>query len=406
MMTLSRQQLNPTDSEVVLLQAVIAGQAINPYSPMQPGVREIVNALQSVHPQDRAAMLKTHWPLTYERVQYTPAPPPRAPEPRLELVQPRQREHLILADALKELPTPQYALDTYPIYLKSLNALVGPSGAGKSFVAVDIAGRMATAGARVVYIAGEGLFGYSSRWEVWKAHQGLQECPNLVFWDSPVNFIADDEFGAFLGAIASMQPALVIVDTVARCMAGADENSTRDMGLFIASCDRITHHLGAGVLAVHHTGKDGKMRGSSALFGACDSVLFLSRTEQQITVFNTHEQGGKNKYSEEASPQTLQLTPKSVQRGEKRFESAVLLATQQIALNPVEDRLTTNQRLILEAIEAYDNGLKASQIMEATLLSSSSVYKTLKALQKYGWVTSANDTHQITESGLEKLCNR
>lgn len=406
MMTLSRQQLNPTDSEVALLQAVIKGQAINPYSPMQPGIREIVSTLQSVHPSDRGAMLRTHWPLVSERVQYTPAPPPPAPEPRIEVVQTRQRDHLILADALKELPTPEYALETYPIYLKSLNALVGPSGAGKSFVAVDIAGRMATAGAKVVYIAGEGLFGYSARWEVWKAHQSLQECPNLIFWDSPVNFVGEDEFSAFLGAIGSIRPALVIVDTVARCMAGADENSTRDMGMFIASCDRITHHIGAGVLAVHHTGKDGKMRGSSALFGACDSVLFLSRTEQQITVFNTHEQGGKNKYSEEAPPQTLQLTPKSVQRGEKLFESAVLLATQQIALNPTEDRLTTNQRLILEALDGYSNGLKASQLMEATLLASSSFYKTLSILKKQGWIVISGDSYQLTESGLEKLCNR
>jgi hypothetical protein len=59
-------------------------------------------------------------------------------------------------------------------------------------------------------------------------------------------------------------------------MTGGDENSARDMGIFIAGCKRLRKETGATILIIHHTGKDGQLeRGSSALRGAADTMIAL-----------------------------------------------------------------------------------------------------------------------------------
>lgn len=325
-------------------------------------------------------------------------------EPPLTVVQgnPQDKSHLILADELKNLSPPRYALNRYPIYASSLNALVGPSGAGKSFVAVDISGMMAMEGAKVVYIAGEGLFGYSSRWEVWKAHNGITHSPNLIFYDRAVNFIDPLDMEKFFTEIAAHKPDMVVVDTVARCMGGADENSTKDMNGFVAACDRITHTFGAGVLVVHHTGKDGKMRGSSALFGACDSVIFLQRDENQIRLYNSLDFGGKNKHGQEVAPKYLTLIPKITAHDGKAYESAVLVESERVIRGETE-QLKPREKMILEAVEGHDSGLSHQAIISSTGIPQSSIYRLLGSLKKQGYLQESEDKYLITENGRNAL---
>jgi len=69
--------------------------------------------------------------------------------------------------------------------------------------------------------------------------------------------------------------ALVVVDTVARALAGGDENDGRDMGLLIRHCDLIRQETGATVLLIHHSGKDSTRgaRGHSSLRAAVDTEI-------------------------------------------------------------------------------------------------------------------------------------
>ena len=48
----------------------------------------------------------------------------------------------------------------------------------------------------------------------------------------------------------------VIVDTLARAMAGMEENSAKDMGIAVAGIEAIAIALDCAVTAVHHSGKD------------------------------------------------------------------------------------------------------------------------------------------------------
>jgi RecA-family ATPase len=78
----------------------------------------------------------------------------------------------------------------------------------------------------------------------------------------------------------------VVIDTVARALLGADENSATDMGKFVKACDTIKEHTNAAVLGIHHSGKDGGkgMRGSSALLGAVDTSIAVKKSVDVITL--------------------------------------------------------------------------------------------------------------------------
>lgn len=77
---------------------------------------------------------------------------------------------------------------------------------------------------------------------------------------------------------------LLIIDTLARCMSG-DENSTAEMNMAVAECDRIRRKAGGDLILVHHQGwAKARPRGASALFGALDALIRISRTADRNTV--------------------------------------------------------------------------------------------------------------------------
>ena len=74
--------------------------------------------------------------------------------------------------------------------------------------------------------------------------------------------------------------ALVVIDTLARALAGGNENAPEDMGALIGNAKRIQEATGAAVLFVHHSGKDTSRgsRGHSSLKGAADLEIEVTRT--------------------------------------------------------------------------------------------------------------------------------
>lgn len=174
-------------------------------------------------------------------------------------------------------------------------AIYGPSGSFKSFLAVSWAchiatgkewdGRRVTRGA-VLYVVGEGGVGVPRRLRAWAdQYTGSADIPNVYRIDMPV-FMAVPEQVAELKIAAEQvkretgSPVrLIVVDTVARCFGGGDENRAADMGAFIAGCDEVKAATGATILLVHHTGKqeDNGARGSSAFRAALDAEYLVKR---------------------------------------------------------------------------------------------------------------------------------
>lgn len=74
---------------------------------------------------------------------------------------------------------------------------------------------------------------------------------------------------------------MIVIDTLARSMAGGDENSAQDMGRAIAVADQLRDQFDAATLLVHHSGKNVSKgsRGSSALLGAGDGYFRVEGDE-------------------------------------------------------------------------------------------------------------------------------
>lgn len=77
----------------------------------------------------------------------------------------------------------------------------------------------------------------------------------------------------------SARIAAIALDTVAKCLAGLDENSAADVGQFVAFCDSLTAEFECPVIALHHTGKNGQKtsRGSGALEAGFGTVIDVER---------------------------------------------------------------------------------------------------------------------------------
>ncbi len=277
-----------------------------------------------------------------------------------------------------------------------LTVLYGDSGSGKSFLALDYALRIAQE-SNVVYVAGEGLGGYPDRLLAWGNHN-KQSFGGFHLIDDAISMLDEIAVATFIEVIAPLKPKLIVIDTLARAMLGGDENSARDMGLFIDACNRIQHELGAAVLVVHHTGKNRSgERGSSALRGGADSMIEMSNEDGLISV-----SCAKSKDREPFKTRYMWLV-KVATRDER--DSCVLLPAEKVVLT---DKLTDSQERALDVLswETFSKaGCSARILAEQAKIPSGSVYRVLNALMKLGHVTqsSKGEPYFISESGSKAL---
>ncbi|NUQ67657.1 MAG: AAA family ATPase [Phycisphaerales bacterium] len=178
--------------------------------------------------------------------------------------------------------------------------LVAPPANAKSFLALDLAIAVASdtpwhgrevEGGYVMLVNAEGFGTFGQRIDAAISalppeKQRLALSRLLITGDAPAIHRQDDPSLIIERARELDEPPkLVVLDTLARCMPGGDENAAQDMGSFIAGVDRIRDALGCAVLILHHTIKDGTTeRGSSALRGACDVMLFCKLRDNALTV--------------------------------------------------------------------------------------------------------------------------
>jgi hypothetical protein len=180
---------------------------------------------------------------------------------------------------------------------RSFAMIYGQPGSGKSFLAIDMAlsvahgvdwqGKKVKQGP-VLYIAGEGMGGFSKRWKAWSKHHGLENEPDMYLLPLAVNMMDEQDVARLVLTVEEMgrEWALVIIDTVARAIAGADENAAQSIGMFVQSCDKVREAAGGTMLAVHHSGKDSSRgaRGSNALLGALDTSVVVGKLDDVVTI--------------------------------------------------------------------------------------------------------------------------
>jgi hypothetical protein len=212
---------------------------------------------------------------------------------------------VLTRSSLRSLPEPEPLIDNV-LDQGTTAHLYGKWGTAKSFIALDWAASVATGRKwqgrdtmqrKVLYVAAEGAQGFKRRadaWEVGWCTMIDDEWFNIL--PTPINLTKAGDVGDAAALIRCNAYGLVVLDTLARCMVGADENSAKDCGAVV---DAMTHLVDATpdgrgvVLGVHHAGKDGKtFRGSSAFEAGADTVYFTKRDGAAFTLSREKRKDG------------------------------------------------------------------------------------------------------------------
>lgn len=305
---------------------------------------------------------------------------------------------------LKAMPRPDYLVDGI-LARSTLAMLYGAPGDGKTHVAIDLAlhiahgawwNRREVHGGPVVYVAAEGAARLGDRVAAWQTHRRAAAITHPVHWLTiPVHLYQSAWADAFTAYCAARQPVLVVVDTLARCALGADENSARDMGVIVDHLDQTKRATGASILIVHHSGKETSAgaRGSTALKGAVD-------TELQVTAADTRHTLKITKQKDGAEPQPYRFVRQPA------GDSVVLVPDRGQSTDGDTD-LTATGTAILDALRSVEvPGGVSSKIWltaAADTVSERSFWNWRSRLLAQGHVTNLGNDHRPSYITTERL---
>lgn len=178
---------------------------------------------------------------------------------------------------------------------EAMVGLAGPPGVGKSMLALDWALCVATGRpwmghpvekGGVLYIAAEGHTGLSVRAKAWLAHHGIHpgRVPKFGLLKGRLSITGaaegavEDEYDTLFKRIDEefeWTPRLVIIDTMARCLEG-NENENEGMGGFLDGAERLIDAYKSTVLVIHHKNAAGtRERGHGSFRGTLGSLFFF-----------------------------------------------------------------------------------------------------------------------------------
>lgn len=295
---------------------------------------------------------------------------------------------LISRDELEDLPEQQWLIDGV-LPKDAVGMLFGDPGVGKSFIALSMAtsvatgvgwyGRNCTRG-DVVYVAAEGLSGQRNRLAAWEGLNGLR-VERIFFLGETVNFLEPERAATeLLEAMAaySVQPELIVIDTLARSMPGGEENSARDVGLLVDGAESLRKETGATVLFIHHANKAGGYRGSSALLGAVSTSIEASRGDRLEVRVGCHKQ-------KDAEPfETMRF------HLERHGESLVPMLQ-----GTIRPELAGGPLSLLEALQEAGQPLKNAEWQKASGVPKRTFNRYVGILKDKGAVQYLDGTYQV-----------
>lgn len=291
-----------------------------------------------------------------------------------------------------------------------MSVMYGPSGSGKSFVVLDLAVAVAS-GQKwyghacdkgvVIYLAAEGAEGVKNRIAALKKEGRLPEDTRLVYVPCCIDILDKKQVAALVATVeASMagihEPVrLIILDTLSRCMSGANENAPEDMTAVISAAGHIRKVTGAHVLFVHHCGKNiaAGSRGHSSLRAATDTEIEIQRDAGEIGQILCR----KAKDLEFFDPMAFRL--KVVELGtnsrEKPVTSCVLECLKSEDVPQKQTGVDTAIEIILKGLEESNNGLNTTEIWKLPGVGKDKKASALLFLEKHKLITVSPEGRSI-----------
>ena len=309
-----------------------------------------------------------------------------------------------------------------------MSVVYGESNSGKTFFAFDLALRVALGWewqgkevepGGVLYLACEGGYGVRNRELAFRHEHGVTAQAPFATVRTSVNLKgADGDSAKVIQAAEHMRRRtgqgvrLIVVDTLARALAGGEENSSQDMGALVSQVDRIRQETGAHVMLIHHSGKDSAKgaRGHSSLRAATDTELEITRPEggevASMVVRKQRDLPGEGGCS-------FQL--KQVQLGTDRRGNAVTSCVVEPAETParatMKTKLSDKQKLFLDAVRncVIEHGETMRPLDDMPPVRAAGRHHLVKAIGDAGAVDTAPDgtpRYNLIHSYLAKLKNK
>jgi len=318
---------------------------------------------------------------------------------------------LYTAREVMDMPDPKYLIEGL-LERESFAMLYAEPGLGKTFVALswcyDIALGQPWLGLDViqgptVYVSAEGFGGIGKRLEALTEDHERDDPPeDCYFIDQAVDLM---DMGSVNEAIAAIEdlgirPVLVVLDTWARSILGAEENSAKDTGQAVDAIDDLRRRLHTAVLVVHHTGKNGGTdRGSGALTGAVDTKLKLDWVKKGRDDLLLEVQKQKNFVA--GNPITLRL--------ERVAESlAPRASTPEVTWDDADGEVTKNKdagmaQAILEALRTASEAGKTPITQNAPLADVTGCSNTRKGELLRAMVDDPGSPVTMEKAGKKNL---
>ncbi|MEX3852632.1 AAA family ATPase [Paraburkholderia sp. BR10923] len=161
---------------------------------------------------------------------------------------------------------------------RALLAIWGTSGVAKSFLTMELAacleecrpffGHTVFTRVPVVVLSLEGNNGLPRRYRAWENHHG-RPVPWRTITHQSFSLLDPHDLDDLTEAIGQTgEPVgLLVIDPLALCTVGLEENSSAEMGRAVAALHTLRDRTGWTICVIHHTGKvqTNGMRGSSTL---------------------------------------------------------------------------------------------------------------------------------------------
>ncbi|MBK67610.1 MAG: hypothetical protein CMP22_05730, partial [Rickettsiales bacterium] len=310
----------------------------------------------------------------------------------------------------------------------SMVNLFGSPNSGKTFLTIDLALHLSLGKewhglkvkkTKVVYVELESGAGFSKRINAFMNFHNITELPNIHFFNKSLNLCkSEEDINAFIRALQTLENVgLIIIDTLSRALAGGNENSSDDMGMFVRNCDCIRQATGATILVVHHSGKDKSKggRGHSLLNGAVDTEIEISKKNDIILVSQT-----KQRDFEIGKQIKFILHPINFSSGGKKKGSCVLikcnddktinlsvsarktldLLQKSINNSCPREEINGGQFLVLKRSSFYE-AFKKAQICKSDNLDSirKSLVRNFEALEKQGYIRLEGEKIMLLDRG-------
>jgi predicted transcriptional regulator len=280
--------------------------------------------------------------------------------------------------------------------------LYGEPGIGKSFVALDLALAVATgttgiaqplATGLVVYIAAEGATGIINRAEAWLSYHDAADNDQFLVVEDPVRLAEDLHVVGIINSLEQIgsPPVLVVVDTLARCMSGREENNPSDMSRFIDGADKIRKKFGCAVLILHHpTKSDPRVaRGGSSLDGDTDTMMHLASNKAGLLTLHCMKQ------KDAAEFEPIEMTLEIVELEHVASSSCVVLRyDSDTRVKPLADKGLDILRALTDEPQ-----LRWSDLMNRSGVRGGSFDRYLKVLLKDGYLEQADNCYTLTPKG-------